>query len=621
MNMNFSISFIILLFFKYLKCSKAPDGALISVHFTSEIGFLLDELPDFALVKARNYILRSVTEDDWRKRVVTQIKMSLTRQVFRQVNGIGNEKQLTIPPEELWKISFTDKPKYKKIQNHKYISRSYTFYSVLVAPSKSVYQSEPKLVPIGGTFCETYHLPVDPNDIFQRTGYACMNEASFSFETVYSANAHYFFDSGCGPEEYTPVENRTFEQSLNNCHWSTNVTISCVEALEKFVGYIDATYIWTRLHWNEAEARKWRFGKMTAETADLSTMKGSLENSINYHYRYFDDNSCAIREAGVGTQRGCISGPGWRQLLKFTSSSINVGKTDVFLGDINSEEQIKANFFVYSDCHHHFHFQHYGKFMFGNEVGRKVGFCLQTTWRYFNNEWTSLNTPYETCLNQGISPGWGDDYIQGIDCQWIDVTGFSPQVYNLTEEVNSDKYMCEGVINTYPNNSRILIDSGSINLDNNKTEYMFSCNFTNNFFENNVGYYPVNFHGQSDANMALPCNLGPELTPVKDCGFDLIHDNLICTPDINKTIVLQKQVYQENLIIRVCESSIVLGHSVYCEYEKALANVLFTSGKLLKISFKCPGKRDAIEIGGRFSIFVSSLIPDQTLNTKITLLA
>ncbi len=41
--------------------------------------------------------------------------------------------------------------------------------------------------------------------------------------------------------------------------------------------------------------------------------------------------------------------------------------------------------------------------------------------------------------------GWGDDYIAGIDCQWIDVTGLSePILGNLSVLANPQMFLCEG---------------------------------------------------------------------------------------------------------------------------------------------------------------------------------
>ena len=611
------------IFIQNTQCLDTPAGALISVHFKGEIGFLLDEIPDVALQNAKDYILRRVSLSNWKKRVITQIKMTLAKQTSRSVNGINNNKQLTIPPQEKWNIKFTSAPLMKSIQNHSYISRSYTFYSVLVTRKDSVYQSEPSLVPIGGVYTQTYPLPIDPNDIFQRTGYACMNEAAFSLQTVTSSNGYYFFDSDCDDETYIPIANRTYNSSLKNCHWTSFPNVSCIHELKNKVGFTDTTYFWTRLPWSNDLASKWRYGRLTSDSADLSTVNGTLENTINYQYRYFPNDSCALFEAGVGNNRGCIDKAGWRQLLKFTSTAVNVGKTDFFLGTVTGAEEKAANFFVWSDCHRHYHFQHYGKYMFGSTTGRKVGFCLQTTWRYFNNEWVSLSTPYETCMNQGLSPGWGDDYVQGIDCQWIDVTDLKPKIYELSETFNNDNFMCEGTINTYPNGSKIWIPTDDVNLDNNKTQFKLSCNFTPGYADNNFEYINVNFTGSDKANMVLPCKYGAEITPLKDCEFNLQYDNLVCEPSKAKRVILQKTylTFQKYLIVRICESSIALGHTTYCEYVDSLANVLYTDDKPLVVNFLCPGKRDAIEVGGRYSIFVSSLIPDQHFISKLKIIA
>jgi hypothetical protein len=272
---------------------------------------------------------------------------------------------------------------------------------MLVARADSVFQSEPTLVPIGGKYKMKLYLPVDPMHILARSNFACMNEASFSLDTVSSSNAYYFFDARCKVEQFVPLKDRTYEMSSNNCHWSQFPNVSCIDALKKYVGMRRTQITWTRLAWSEELASQWRLGEMTSDTADLAVID-NLE-SIYFQYKYFASDSCALHEAGVGDKHGCIGKPGWRQLLKFTSSAVNQGKTDMYLGAVEGIDEQKANMYVWSDCHKHFHFQHYGSFKFGDEPGRKVGFCLQTTWRYFNNEWTSLNTPYETCSYQGIS--------------------------------------------------------------------------------------------------------------------------------------------------------------------------------------------------------------------------
>lgn len=79
--------------------------------------------------------------------------------------------------------------------------------------------------------------------------------------------------------------------------------------------------------------------------------------------------------------------------------------------------------------------------------GDKRAFCVESTQRYFNSESSPLVHPY-SCHNQGVAAGWGDDYIAGIECQWIDITdeAIPPggKSLPLTFEVNPEMFMCEG---------------------------------------------------------------------------------------------------------------------------------------------------------------------------------
>ena len=76
--------------------------------------------------------------------------------------------QLTIPPEQVWKIAFTSDPYQTIIEKHTYIVRNYTFFSVLVGSASSINASEPKLNKIGGKFTEDFFIPADPEHVFQR---------------------------------------------------------------------------------------------------------------------------------------------------------------------------------------------------------------------------------------------------------------------------------------------------------------------------------------------------------------------------------------------------------------------------------------------------------------------
>ena len=58
----------------------------------------------------------------------------------------------------------------------------------LLSDFESPAVSEPQLRQVGGAWNEPYVLPIDPELLFQRTGYACMDEDSFPFNSV---GAHY----------------------------------------------------------------------------------------------------------------------------------------------------------------------------------------------------------------------------------------------------------------------------------------------------------------------------------------------------------------------------------------------------------------------------------------------
>ena len=131
-------------------------------------------------------------------------------------------------------------------------------------------------------------------------------------------------------------------------------------------------------------------------------MTSKLTNEINIGYKFIDTNSCTLKEGVHEGLKGCVGGPGWRQLLKFTSSSVNVGKSDLHLGNVKSEVYLSHGVYEWDPCHFHYHFQHYENFLFSNVSGRKTGFCIQSTWRYFNNEYTPFNTPYSFCNYQGL---------------------------------------------------------------------------------------------------------------------------------------------------------------------------------------------------------------------------
>ena len=65
---------------------------------------------------------------------------------------------------------------------------------MLVSDGASPGESERKLANVGGTWREPFILPVDPELLLQRTGYACMDEDQFPFGSVDSEEVDSFYD-------------------------------------------------------------------------------------------------------------------------------------------------------------------------------------------------------------------------------------------------------------------------------------------------------------------------------------------------------------------------------------------------------------------------------------------
>ena len=158
---------LILLLFLFKKCKSRPDGALISVQFKSRIGFLLDEIPVYSLDLVKDYIKTNITNDQWMTKIKMQISATINRQIFR-INYFGPKLKLTLPPKQVWNISFTSSPFEEIVQGHAYISRNYSFVSYLIGTASTLNASEPLLVDIDGQFTDVFILPADSEHVFQR---------------------------------------------------------------------------------------------------------------------------------------------------------------------------------------------------------------------------------------------------------------------------------------------------------------------------------------------------------------------------------------------------------------------------------------------------------------------
>jgi hypothetical protein len=195
----------------------------------------------------------------------------------------------------------------------------------------------------------------------------------------------------------------------------------------------------------------------------------------------FAADDCAVVE-------GCVSGKGTHQLLRFTSSTPNIGQGDLVIGDPLQ----CPNLFHQSECHHHLHFEQYADYRLWTDTGyqkwvasrdltkptnagsnailleqarqngellegRKQGFCIIDTDRYDpsapNTKKYTLCGTDTAAGNQGLQAGWADSYGQQLDCQYIQIDKLQAGIYVLEVQTNAEQLLPEV---DYTNNSSIF---------------------------------------------------------------------------------------------------------------------------------------------------------------------
>lgn len=582
--------------------TEAPPGALVQTSMRATVGVLLDELPEDLRDRAADELIAE-SDEFWIARARAQVALTAYRLVFRnffydEAEGRG---QLPLPPAEVLEFELAGTPERVDHAGHDVVAVEYTVESTLLTDPESVEDAEVALAEVGGTWEESFVLPIDPELLFQRTGYACMDEAEFPPNSVDGENVATFYDHECeGGDEL--------------CHLSEVPDEDCIEALERAVGAVETAVTFERLPWDAAVADSVRVGEVTdTDEPDVSVMAEALDVQ-RVIYRYIDEDSCALAE-------GCVTGRGWRRLLQFDASVKNLGGAALDIGDVDyyleGSGSVLAdhNIFEYSECHEHYHFSYYGDFQFGAgdaQTGNKQAFCLQSTNRYSNNEYSPLTHPYGACNFQGIQAGWGDDYGAGIECQWVDVTDVELSGDTAEGELsfifNPEAFLCEG--------TPVLDDEGNPVFE--ATEFTtvhgdpvdrLVCDFVSGWDANNRGDTSVEI--TRGGLIASSCTRG-QIGPLRDCGFAEGAgglDNVACAP--GETISVRCNLPEDAaaVVVRACEYSQVLQSGTACVYRDALLNGVVEPGGA-ELGIECPSARDeATEPGGTITLYSAPLLP------------
>jgi hypothetical protein len=520
----------------------------------------------------------------------------------------SGKKQLPLPPPEVQAIHFLEMKGHTayraEVEGHDYVLADYELDATVVTDADSPGSSEPALSEIGGTWPEQFVFPVDPELIVQRTGFACMDEAEFPPNSVDTEDVEFFYDQECDVEP---------ELSTEGCHLTKLADMSCVDALSANVGKVAVTMQFERIAWDADKADAARVGRVeTATGADLSVVGDEL-NVNRLTYRYITPDACSLAER-------CVGGTGWRRLLQFNASEKNVGTEAVNIGDVNYflddalNDNPNANHHVYeySECHKHYHFNHFATFTYGGDpsLGSKRAFCLESVARYSNHEASPTWSPYNDCSFQGISPGWGDQYNAGIECQWVDVTSVDtsdgPVTQPLGLKSNPDHFLCEGTP-VLDKNGDPVWEPTEFKTESGDTVDRPKCDFVKNVDANNYQERPVTLPMPGEGMITEPCTRG-QLGPKRNCGYTYDGKLSSCTPGatVNLTCKTASGAAQA---LRICEGSSVLGAAVACADADALASALPTSAGV-KLSFKCPSMRDEQEPGGQYGLYYGAIWPE-----------
>ncbi|HMA28595.1 MAG TPA: lysyl oxidase family protein [Thermoanaerobaculia bacterium] len=574
----------------------ADPGALVRMEMASSVGVLLDEIPAGPLREQAAAEALAQPVSFWRDRASRQVRLTNYRLVFRQFFYSGSwsanpqgKGPLPLPPQDVWEISLAAPAARQSLAGHDVVSVRYSFRSHILTDTTSPGAVEPRLGALFGTWDEPFILPVDPELLLERTGYACMDEDEYPPGSVFEENTSYFYDDTCGGQN-------------QGCHITVFPKESCSEALTRHVGPIRTSMRFTRVPWDADVAAQVRVGTITNPTgADLAVVTPAMEEERRFIYRFFTPGSCELDE-------GVISAPGWRRLLTFSAVARNDGTQPIHIGDVfdPANPWVLSRAFEFSPCHQHYHFSHYGTFGFAGAPGSKRAFCLEDTNRFHNDETTPLTAAHQTCAFQGIGAGWGDEYEFGIPGQWVDITGIdTASPHDLTFRLNPDQFLCEGtpVLDAAGN---LIFDPSPFTDAQGNVVSRIRCAFPSGWDANNLGTVPASSPGGSF--VTEPCTRG-QTGPLRSCGFGLVPELFSALAGAN--VGLRCTTSGASQVLRVCERSAALGIGVPCTVAEASANVVVEAGSVASFRFDVPAVRDAAPGAGGYAIFRAPVLPSQ----------
>ena len=608
-------------------CASSADdqgapGALVRTTMDSTVGVVLDEIPEAMRDRVAAAIMER-PEDFWQERAGAQLRLTAYRLNFRGAFYDEVKGQLPLPPEPLWNIDLAGAPTRRTVQGHDVVAVDYAFSSTLLTGESSPGESEPELERVGGSWEEPFDLPIDPELLLQRTGFACMDEEDYPFGSVDSEEVDKFYDQ--------EAEAEATVSNVGQSHNTRPVDESCLEALERHVGRVEADVRFERIRWDGGTADESRYGTVTGDAADLAVYEPGFTPS-RITYRYIPADSCEVVEDSVG-------GTGWRRLLQFATSDENVGNEPLVLGEVAYalEEEPppfdEHNLFEFSACHQHYHFSYYGDSQWtsaGRSANSKKAFCLQSTGRPANREASPLAQPFGGCDFQGVAAGWLDEYQAGLPSQWLDITDSPEGTGTRSFHSNPQGFLCEGrfvdrageAVGPAEEAEWVPTDRTATNGEPVEIQ---RCELAPGYADNNVESVREVIPPPGQGLITTPCDRG-QIGPLRNCGFGPDPTVATCAAGEETTATFGLPPGAPPQVVRLAEYSTVLRSPIPARYEDSwvplspgvsdepylLANEVATPRRPLSLTFTCPGPRTAgeAEPGGRYSIYTAPVFPD-----------
>jgi hypothetical protein len=181
----------------------------------------------------------------------------------------------------------------------------------------------------------------------------------------------------------------------------------------------------------------------SADTTELGPMPdlvldtGYLVETATQDFIEVDD-SCLLAEQ-------CVTGIGTRRLVRFGTRTGNIGTADLLVGEPNAENPL----WEYDECANAYHLDGYARYDLLDDAtgevvlrGAKNGFCMRDS-EVYDPALVKKDCEQFACGDQGISVGCADNYVAGLECQWVDITDIDNGDYRIRVQINADSKLKE----------------------------------------------------------------------------------------------------------------------------------------------------------------------------------